>query len=712
MSNRHPIAFSLAVFLALVLAPAAFGADDGLHIPAGRSVGWNWYVTDGAGYKWDINSYGTVNDGTNDAYDGGMQLQVNGSSYSWGSSGKLNKAGDEVEIGPWTHGSVKIYRRIYIDKKGGYCRWIDIFENPGAATTLTLRYYSNMGGSTRYIYSTLGKAALTDKDWGCVTAYSTGSTSRPCVAHVWATRGTKAANKPTFQHSKDNDSLYYNMTLKIPAKRTVATCFFEAQRRPYASAQKFLKEFRADREIQKIPPALRRILVNMGGITLTLGTLELQRHEKHDLAVLRNGDELLGTIQNPKFVIETFYGKLDLPAEKIIGIAASTTGDSHVQVGLVDGQVLAGKFVNAPLKLKLVNSDDKTAALALPMAKLKTAAFRLSTKRPGEIPIRSAAIILRSGQQLFFTVGDLDATFHTEYGDVKLKPEDLRNIHFDTAGGGLHRAVFRNGSVLSGLLVAEELSLGLALGPKLTIPRHMARRLAFPGAAHETGKLATVSLRNEDLVYGRITDESLAVQTRFGKVTVAPGTINSITFKPGMVGPVLIKLHNGTAVSGKLLTETINVQIEPGPKLAIFVGHITTITVPKPEAGSTGAAGAKPTTPATTPAAGTPQEIIELQRQISTLEAQLAKMEKVKAAAGGNAPTAAKAAAVIAKTKAQLDQTRKRLALAMQAAARSRAAVRGSTPAPVRAEPAPPPPDPPAPPPVLKVRGADVRVHN
>jgi len=681
MNSRNTVALGLAL---LVLAGGALGADKDLHIPAGRSVGWNWYVTDGAGFRWDINSYGTVNDGTNDAYDGGMQLQVNGSSYSWGSSGKLNKAGDEVEIGPWSRGSVKIYRRIYIDKKGGYCRWIDIFENTATSTqTLTLRYYSNMGGSTRYVYTATGQPNVTDKDWGCVTAYSTGSTSRPCVAHVWATKGTKPANKPRFQYSKNNDSLYYHMTLKIPAKRTVALCLFEAQRRPYSAAQKFIKEFRPDREIQKIPPALRRILINMGGITLTLGSLELQRHEKHDLAVLRNSDELLGTIQNTNFVVETFYGKLDLPAEKVIGISASATGDSHVQVGLVDGQVLAGKFVNAPLKLKLVNGDE----MSLPMAKLKTAAFRLSTTRPSEIPIRSPAIVLRSGQQLFFKPADLEPTFHTEYGDIKLNTDDLRNVHFDTAGGGLHRAVFRNGSVLSGLLEAEELSLGLALGPKLTIPRHLAHRLAFPGAAHDTAKLATVTLRNEDVLYGRIVDESLAVQTRFGKVTVTPATIQSMTFRPGMVGPVLIKLHNGTTVSGKLLPETINIQIAPGPKLPVFVGHITGITCPKPTTAVGGGTTPKPPTP--TPASNA--NIEKLRAQIKEAEARLAKMQAVKKqlAAAANTPATQKQrevlAATIAKSMAQLDALKKQLAVAMQAAAK--AAPRKPVPAPAPSPP-------------------------
>jgi len=700
MNSRQRIARCLAVIL--LPAAVAAAADKAIHIPAGRSVGWNWYVTDGAGFRWDINSYGTVNDGTNDAYDGGMQLQVNGSTYSWSASGRLNKAGNEVEIGPWSRGAVKIYRRIYVDKKGGYCRWVDIFENTAAsAQTLTIRYYSNMGGSTRYVYSTHGKEALTDKDWGCVTAYSTGSTSRPCVVHIWATKGTKPADKPRFQYSKNNDSIYYHQTLKIPARRTVALCMFQAQRRPYSAAQKFLKDFRPDREIQKMPPALRRLLVNMGGITLTLGALELQRHEKHDLAVLRNGDELLGTIKNPTFVIEAFYGKLELPAEKIIGISASTTGDSHVQVGLVDGQVLAGRFVNAPLVFHRDNGDK----LALPMARLKTAAFRLSPERPSEIPVRSPAIVLRSGQQLFFSTDDLDATFHTEYGDLKLNPGDLRNIHFDTAGGGLHRAVFRNGSVLSGLLETEQLSLGLSLGPKLNIPRHLAQRLAFPGAVHDTAKLATLTLRNEDVLYGRILDESLTVQTRVGNVVGTPATIQSMTFKPGLVGPVQMKLHNGDRTSGKLLAETITFQVEPGPKLSIFVGHITEIRCPKPatsgKAAGSGTSGGKTPPP---PAGATPEER-KLHAEIVELEKKLAAMEKMMAkltAAGANTPAAKKQLQAMAEAMA---------ALKAQIAARKEklAAMRAKRTSSKRLEAVPVPPPPPESAPVRIIRHRAVR---
>lgn len=555
----------------------ARGAGRGVHIPKGRrSVGWNWTLTDGAGFRWDINSNGMVSDGTNDAYDGGMQLQVNGSSFSWGSSGRLGKDGREVEIGPWSKGPIRVYRRIYVDGKIGYCRWIDIFENTAAsARTLTLRYYSNMGASTRRTYTTGGRGTLTDRDWGLVTGYR-GRSSRPAVIHVFATRG--ARNKPRMEYSSNNDNIYHYMTLKVPAGKTVAVCLFEAQRRPFDTAMKFLRGFRPSRELRKVPAPLRRIIVNMGGFMLTLGTLELPRHDKFDLAVLRNGDELLGTILNDRFLVETFYGRLDLPANRVVGIAVPTASDPHVRVGLTDGQVIAGRLLSAPLRFKLANGNE----MALKVRDLQTAAFRLSSARPEQIPVKQPIIVLRSGQRLFFRRGDLPLDFQSEYGLQRLRSADIMSIQFDTAGGGLHRVEFRNGSVLSGLLAADELKLKLDLGPMLTIPRHLALRVMMPASSIAATLLSTMTLRNGDTLYGRIAEEKFTVRTGSGLITVASDTVAEITFHPEILGPVQIKLRNGTTVSGTLIQRTIRFRIVPGPTLGVFTGYIMGVSCPEP----------------------------------------------------------------------------------------------------------------------------------
>ena len=592
--NRYALpAALLTVAMQISFASAA---DKALHIPAGRSVSSSWVTTDSAGFRWDIYlNYGQVNDGTNDAYDGGMQLQISGSTMSVSQQGRLSKAGDEVEIGPWRRGSVNIYRRIYVDKKESYCRWIDIFENTAtSAQTLTLRYYSNMGSSTQSSFTTSGQSDLGPKDWGIVTGSS--GTSRPAVIHIFATKNAKV--RPRFQFRRSDDNLYYHHTLKIPAKKTGALCCIEAQRRPMSAAQRFLKEFKVERELKKIPPALRRIILNMGGAMLTLGSLELPRHEDHDMVVQRGGNELLGTIQNAQYVIETLQGKLTLPADKIVGLHAPAGAGDRIKLGLTDGQVLVGKLDGGTVKLKLTNGN----MMSLAMDMIDTAAYRVSPKRPEQIAFRRPMIVLRNGQQLFFKQNDVDWVFHTQYGRIKLKPENLNSIVLDTPDGGLHRAIFSNSSILSGLLVQEDLNMSLDLGGKLGVKRYLTQRFAMPTPSRDGPELGQLQLRNEDVLAGRIADNAIKIDTADKEqVNVRGGDIASVTVPEGAsLGVLRIKLHNGTTVDGTLAGKTIAFQIIPGPKLDIYVGHIVEIKQPAPP-------GAKTTTKPTDKKPPTPK---------------------------------------------------------------------------------------------------------
>ena len=306
MKNRDVVSVALAaVAVLVVLVPGAWAAE-GVHIKGKGATSLPWRLTDGAGYAWDIYTNGRIQDGTNDAYDGGMGLQVDGSEFVWSQTAKLHQNGREIELGPWDRGSLKVWRRIYVDPKLGYCRWIDLFENTSAGErTVNVRYQSNMGESTQMIATTTGQPNLTPKDWGVVTG-GTSSSSRPAIAHVFATAVCKF--KPTFTWNTGSDDLAYHVSLKIPAKRMVALCLIEAQRRPFAEAKKFLQAFKPETELKKIPPVLRRMIVNMGGSLLTLGQLELPRNEDHDLIVGKNENELLGTLQNRRYVVETFFG--------------------------------------------------------------------------------------------------------------------------------------------------------------------------------------------------------------------------------------------------------------------------------------------------------------------------------------------------------------------------------------------------------------------
>ncbi len=652
-------------FVLAAAAPAATGEDKGIHITGQRRQSFTWQVTDAAAYRWDISSYGQVSDGTNDAYDGGMRLTVNGSTWSYNSTGALSEDGREVEIGPWTQGSLRVWRRIYVDPEIGYCRWIDIFENTtSSAQNVAAQYYSNMGGSTQTTFTTSGKTDLdAEKDWGIVTGYGAGNSSRPEIVHVFAT--PNSTFKPRFTWTRNSDSLYYRADFKVPAKQTLALCFFEAQRRGWPEATKFLKGFDASKELRKVPPALRRILHNMGGAVLVLGTLELPRREKQDLVVKRNGDELPGAIQNRKYVVEAFYGRLELPADRVVGFKVPAEDEPFVRVGLVDGQVVSGNLMSGPLEILLDSGNKQT----LPPGAIATAAYRLSEQRPEQIKISRPMVVLRSGERLFFEADDLDTTYHTEYGDVKLKPDDLQVIYLDTPDGGLHRVVFSNGSILSGLLTAEDLQLRLDLGKTLKIRRQLVHYFAFPPPAKtEEVPLAEMALRNDDVLRGRIADKTLAVDTRFGRITVAPSDIETIAFaRDADLGKVQLKLRDGTSVSGRFVGEHLRFKIHPGPVLPVFVGHIVQVECPEGSHPTTRPTTRPATTrPAATSAAGRAAEPVRLRPDRDEAAAQaddirrrlvmIAAMREKLAAAGNPNP------GVMAQLEAQEAELRKVLA--------------------------------------------------
>ena len=558
-------------------AAAAGDKESGIHVEGNRQVGFNWYMTDGAGSRWDISSNGQVSDGTNDAYDGGMQIRLGGTLFSSGAEGRLSKSGREVEIGPWVNGTIRVWRRVYIDATVGYARWIDIYENTANdAADVKVQYYSNLGGTISATTTTTGKQDLTDKDWGIVTSDSTDS-SRPAIAHIFTNKGSRM--KPEVKLTRNQDELFVNFALKIPAGKTMAICQFEAQRGGNDQAVKFLKDFNPRRELDKVPADLRKLIVNMGGATLVMGNIDLPRNDKYDLAIRRNEteDELLGTILNERFDVETFYGKIELPAAKVAGLSIPAADDPYVQVVLLDGQMVAGKLLNAPLRLKLANGNE----MLLPPEKLLAATFALSPQRPAEIKISRPTLILRSSQQLAFRAGDLDLRYQTLHGEVRLEADQLARLDLDTPDGGLHRAIFRNGSVLSGLLVAESLKLDLDLGLTLETRRQVVSQVLLPADDIDAAGLCEMTLQNEDVLFGQIADESLAVDTQYGKVTVSPSDIDVLTApQEAALGQVSIKLRGGTTVTGKLISQTIGFQVEPGPKLPVFMGSIVQIKCP------------------------------------------------------------------------------------------------------------------------------------
>ncbi len=543
---------------------ASTAGKPGLHIRRGKPVSFTCMLNDGAGYRWDIQQYGTVGQGTDRAYSGGMYLRVNGASVRSTGQGWMNAAGDEVEIGPYSRGTVRIYRRIKVYRNRGLARWLDIFENPTSQNiTLTVQLFSDMITTVGQTVSSSGKNQFTSKDHAFVTVCQ--GVGAPALMHYVCSPRSKL--RPTVTVRGDN--IYVNYGITVPANKAVALCYFESQNRSAEALRKLMKDFRPSRALRDLPPALRRLLVNMP-VGSGIGGVDLERSETRDLVHNRHGDPIFGTIANESFRLGTLFGAMTLPADEVIGMASAEGEEGQFRVLLLGGQVLAGRMAKgAKLELKLPAGG----VLRVPFADLRQCAYRISKDRPDESEFAGPLLILRTGDRVAFEPGSVELTFRTRHGVVALAPQELLEVTLDHAGNGVHRATFLNGSQLAGFLEPEQVPLTLKLGPKLTLARNLVARVRFAAEEKPDATLDAVVLSNGDELFGRFAEEEFTLTTRYGKVKLQPESVEAMSFSRTHLGRAGVRLWNGSVLRGQCGRGTLAFQVTPGPTLEIHVGQ-------------------------------------------------------------------------------------------------------------------------------------------
>jgi hypothetical protein len=169
----------------IVLLCLAIAGDPGLaqSCPVGVPV---VILADGGFWEWDITAEGAVADGTDDAYDFGMVLKING-VYFPSSVATTELDGRQVVIGPESFSGVDVTRKVYVPQDASWIRYLELFSNPtGAPITLTVRVETNTGGTTSVTGSHSGDAVfgLADR-WVTLDDHIDGG-GTPSLSHNWS----------------------------------------------------------------------------------------------------------------------------------------------------------------------------------------------------------------------------------------------------------------------------------------------------------------------------------------------------------------------------------------------------------------------------------------------------------------------------------------------------------------------------------------------
>ena len=320
----------------------------------------------------------------------------------------------------------------------------------------------------------------------------------------------------------------------------------------------------------------------------------LTRAADADRILSANGNVLLGEIRTAQFTVATSFGKITVPARRVVGFvvaaASGTPATAPAAEGaaprlvLTDGQVLAGKLTEPAVEIRIAGGS----TLRVPWEEIRELAYRVSEAKPFA-PVRTGTMVsLNGGEQLALAGVGPALQLLTVHGTVSLPASGVRSVEATGKADRPHRACFANGSVLSGTLLPGELALKLRLGPRTTVARDAVRQIDHAVEPVAATGAATVELKNGDCLFGTMTDERLTLRTTGGDVAVRPAVVRAIAADPNQPGRVAVTIWDGSVLRGRLAGAAVTLAITPGgPTVKLKAAEIAAVArsiVDPPEA--------------------------------------------------------------------------------------------------------------------------------
>ncbi|MFW6061684.1 MAG: hypothetical protein ACOC93_02645, partial [Planctomycetota bacterium] len=324
--------------------PAGTTGKQGLHLSPEKELNFTHTLTDGGGYRWDLNNGGGVGNGTSNVFSNGMYCQVDNSSiranYAW-------SAGDERAIeladlhsdpryGRQRQG-VMVYRRIRVYEDLPLARWLEIFQNSSnEPRVVQVRVHSSFSYGIGSVATSNGDGEIDEDDtWVQVSPRRSAPSEVPSVVTVFC--DDRAASRPRV--SKSSSSFYLHYTLKIPPGGTAILCHFQSQIGSDQERQKLLRSLRPYRLLDDLHPTVRKQIVNFGRVS-GYGNVYLHRTPEADYLELRNGDPLFGRLVREQYTLASRLGPETASAEELVGMARDPDQPERLLALLADGQIV------------------------------------------------------------------------------------------------------------------------------------------------------------------------------------------------------------------------------------------------------------------------------------------------------------------------------------------------------------------------------------
>ena len=373
------------------------------------------------------------------------------------------------------------------------------------------------------------------------------------------------------------------INLTIPAGKEMAILHLHAITQGPDAAMKLAAALKDNKLLASVPKQIRKLIVNFpgGNLFISDGDIEILRGEAFDVAEMRGGDLMKGTIKEKSWKLNTFYGPVELAADKVISLI--NIGDSRPRQLLVtvDGQIFGGRLDKDTIDLEL--SSGQTTKL--PLAQITRLGYRKRIGEPEEWTFDKPTLLLRSGERINVQMPTDELSVMTRYGLLKLKPSIISSIAFQNEENGVHEIYLTDGSKFAGLAVADSFEMHLADGKDQVVkfPVSSIGKLQFNGKIDDADDSTPgMKLANDDLLVANLTGQ-YKLDTAFDALTLKGEQIKSISHSKTSPLDVIVRLWDESSVSGQLEEPDLNCLLKSGVTVKVPVALVAEYSQPQPK---------------------------------------------------------------------------------------------------------------------------------
>ena len=583
MTTRRFVNAVRPAALAIVILAFALGARaQDVRAPeqpqpaAAQQVPLPYSFHDGGGLQWDIQPDGTIGPGNADVFDSGARLMVGpNAQYSQPTpQAQFIAASNEIILPAQAIAGLKVSRRISVNSKGNWLRYVEVLENPGASAVKVPLHLMFQVGQQIESAQPIGNGKKQDRTIGLALF-----DNQRGIALLGGGRDSKLSLTFTPQAGGNMVDEGFD-EIEIPAKQKVAVLHVIAVRPTRADAEAFLQSTDERQFVAGLPRDLVRRIVNFPPRGASILNRDILRGDLLDIVELRGGDQYKGTLRETKYSLQTPYGSMEVPAERVIAMLSVGEHRPYQLLITSDGQAFSGTLASPAIHLELSSGQ----ITPIPLSSIARLGYRKRSGEGEELKVDGPVLVLRSGDRLRVRPPNAAIAIATRYGKIELRPQSIASLVFQSDESPVHQVVLTDGSKISGLIDTNPLRVEMAGGPSaaaVSIPQSAISHLDLLPAREQDDDAPVVALSGGDRLVGA-TSGILTLDTAFDSIKIDGAQIRAASQTEDSPGELQLTMWDGAKISGRLNGEQLPIALSSGLTMNVQASLVEHYSQPYP----------------------------------------------------------------------------------------------------------------------------------